>query len=318
MGSIGDSFERCVMKMVQVLAAAVVMTAAIGARGQETETVQGTVQQDGRMGVVRGGNVTWVPAESAEAKAATTSLTATGVAMMRSAAAGAERPAVVVTEKLPAKVRGEWEEDLAVMDKLVAEAIHSAGGAGSSQAMGIFVRPDQEHGPLYIEGSGVVVMGAVRWPLMGSAKAPGGGQPAAPASAWDAAKQQLSTGADAQTVEARLLAKREAEMRYMQGASAGATLRADRVTYQPAEMPAPFSEERVALLRKGIVAALLEAKHFRHLKPEEFVTVTVSGENDVGQAVRWTLRAQKADIDAAGAGSITVEQFAGKVKDVIQ
>jgi hypothetical protein len=313
------------MKMVRVMVAAAAMAAGVRVLGQDKVPVDATLERDGKVGIFQADTVTWVPAGSTEAKAAEAALAARRAAVAIPAGRGEERPAVLATGAMDKKVRGQWEEDLEVMGKLVGDAIRGTGEFRTQQAMGIFVRAEAGPEPVYVEGFGVIVMGSVNWPLAGeekpAAEPKGSG---AKVSAWDQAKQSLYAG---QNAEAQARAQKEKELLRQraeaQGGSEGKRVTATltisgKSSLEPLGPTAGFSKERVDLLKKGLVAALAEGTHFRQLAPEEVVMVTVSGRNEVGQAVRLTLKARKEDMDAVAAGKMTMEEFGAKTGGVVE
>jgi hypothetical protein len=199
-----------------------------------------------------------------------------------------EKPALVLTQPLDAKTRGEWEEDLEVMGKLVRDAVGKAGGA--PEAMGIPLTTARgQMSAMYLQGSGVLVMTSVNWPLAGGQKPAAAEVVEQPLSPWEQAKGEL------------------AGKPVNKGVAPGLVLTGME----------PFNGEKVAALQKQIVEVLVQGKHFRHLAADEWVTVTVVGPSEAGGQVRLTVKAQKSDMDAADDKAGT-EAFARKVKALLE
>jgi len=200
-----------------------------------------------------------------------------------------ETSALIVTQPLDEPTSEALKEDLGVMDKLLRDVIDRSGldGDDNPEVLGIklkFVtRPTFMAPPTYIEGTGAVFSASVNWPLAAS---PNGAPRAAGKqrdriSAWETARRELK----------------------------GAPKDPNMVDV---DVPA-FEEERLNRLVSSIVKVLPEAKNFRHLKENESVFVTVSGADESGSPRRLTLKASKADIDAAAGGTIDAEALRQRV-----
>lgn len=197
-----------------------------------------------------------------------------------------DAPVVISTRPAEAERQAELREDLKVMDKLVREESARA-GAGEPHAMSIKLTMVGREAPMYVEGAGAVFHADVNWPL-----APAGGaggtkddRPRDAASKWDRAKRELS----------------------------GRRLRVNVDGKTLTSPPLVFEQARLDVLREALLAVLPEATNIRHLAEDENVFITIQGSDDGGTPVRMTLKASKADIDAAAAGKITAEEFAQRV-----
>jgi hypothetical protein len=209
------------------------------------------------------------------------------------AAAAAESVAVVSTEPMDAATGDEWREDLVVMDKLLHDAFSSASTVAGMQRMvlGLAIKTSGNRvPPTYIEGAGVVFTTSASFPLVPDENA---------TTRPDRTRQQPS---------AWNRAKRELNGDGRSGVTwFGADAAAD---FTP---PVEFEQAKVDALVEAVVKALPEATNFRHLKDGEHVFVTVVGYGESGVPARLTLKAKKADIDAASRGTITPEEFKSRV-----
>jgi hypothetical protein len=203
----------------------------------------------------------------------------------------ADLPSLLTTEAIDAKVEEEWHEDLAVMDKLLRDAV--GGGQVFSNfdaAMGVKLKVLGGGGRgapgMYVEGAGVIVGTSVHWPLARAARAEPAdpNRPRDPDSPWDRAKRQLK-GAD------------------------------PRAHYDEMEMggtgpqPPAFDQKKLDDLIDDILYVLPQASNFRHLKDDESVFVTVAGTDDAGKPVRLTMKVKKSHINEAAAKKIDAETF---------
>ena len=191
----------------------------------------------------------------------------------------ADTPAIVTTEAIDETTQSEWKEDLNVMEKLLRDKLSQVSDGGS--AMGIKLMMLGRASPIYVEWCGAIFSASVNFPLApaGKGSATREARPRDQASAWERARREL-----------------KGENSPVQG--------------QP---PPAFEQAKVDELIDAIVKVLPEATNFRHLKPDEFVFVTVAGVDEDAQPVRLTLKAKKVDIDAAAGGKITAEEFAKRV-----
>jgi hypothetical protein len=196
----------------------------------------------------------------------------------------ADGPAIVSTAALDTAAQAELREDLVVMDKLIRDEVAAVADGDEPSALGIKLTLTGRAAPQYVEGAGAVFSLAVGFPLapVGAADAKAGDKPRDPASKWEQAKREL--GAMGQP-------KRK-----------GA----------PPE-PLVFEQAKLDQLQGALVKLLPEASNFRHLKENESVFITVTGIDEGGAPVRLTMRAGKADIDAAAAGKVTPGEFAQRV-----
>ncbi|MBM3832209.1 MAG: hypothetical protein FJ403_02810 [Verrucomicrobia bacterium] len=220
------------------------------------------------------------------------------------------------------------EEDLSVMSRIIAKTVKEKDDDAVT-AMGMKIRSLPASGAqnLYLDGYGALLLFNVRFPLVEPAEAPEKETAKdAPDSTWEQAKREL---------------------------------------YGPRELPASarvwtshqareeFDATKVTKLKESILKALKDGTNIRNLKPNEFITVVVSGPDygvtrRVSRIVRsgkddstpnlpainayalaspnrWavaapgggnsvmTLRAKKSDTDAFAKGSLTFDEFQKKV-----
>lgn len=243
---------------------------------------------------------------------------AMGPALKRAFGAGvaslAEAPLIISTKSLEPAVLAELREDLAVLGKLVNDALaDNRDEAGVHRAMGIVVNLLPGHGGndnLYIEGHGVILQTTVRFPLAPAKKEETTKPAEAPKnSAWDTARRELFGGANE-----------------------------EEILFMP-DRREEYDADRVESLQKSLVQSLANASNFRHLGQEETVTVVVRGgggprsqlfvfksQDGVGKgqssrngdsASTMTIRIRKSDADALAAGKITEEEFRQRAKVAI-
>lgn len=206
-----------------------------------------------------------------------------------------DSPVLLVTAPMDDKVRGEWKEDLAIMNKLLENAVQNAGDNGVSQAMGIQLQTTGKIAPIYMEDCGLIFRMSVNIPLAASGKFPTtkSTAPTSKPSAWELTKRQLSgrneyiAYSDWQTLD-------------LQGRALGAS--------RPA-----FDQDKVDALIATLIAQLPEATHFRHLGAGEWIFVSISGSDDAGNPKRLTLKVNKSDIDDAASGKIKPDDFKRRV-----
>jgi hypothetical protein len=215
-----------------------------------------------------------------------------------SSAAAAESPvAVVSTEPMDAATGDEWREDLVVMDKLLRDAVSGASSVAEMQrvVLGLAIKQSASRvAPTYVEGAGVVFTTGAAFPLAPDANATSRpDRPRQPPSAWERAKREINGDP-----------------------RPGARWGSDDFGGEMGVEDTPrveFEQAKVDALVDSIVKVLPEATNFRHLKGGEHVFVSVVGYGESGAPARLTLKAKKADIDAASRGAITPEEFKSRV-----
>jgi len=217
-------------------------------------------------------------------------------------------PLVVATSPLETAALAEVHEDLAVMAKLVDDAISSDRRDRSLdyyRAMGIVVDPlpcGSASANLYIEGYGAIVQTSVQFPLAPPKQeetAKPGEKPKS--SAWESARRELFGGIDDDTAEAIFLPEHREE----------------------------YSAERVEAMKQNILKALAHASNFRGLKSDESVTVVVRrrvpgsqflllkdsyvsvkpADSPEDAKATMTIRITKSDADALAAGKMDEDEF---------
>lgn len=200
---------------------------------------------------------------------------------------GPDAPVIITTQETDATAAAEWKEDLQVMDKLLRDEVARAGG-DDPRAMGIRLTFIGRSAPLYVEGGGVVFSTAVNFPLapVGAGSGKKDDRPRDPASKWEQAKREIS----GYPMPPRL-----------------------RVDGDETTAPMVFEQAKLDQLVTALAKAMTEAANMRHLKENEAVFVTVQGSDEGGAPVRLTLRAAKADVDAAAGGKLSPEEFAKRV-----
>lgn len=222
-----------------------------------------------------------------------------------------EAPLIVSTTPLEPAALTELREDLAVLGKLVNDALaDNRDEARMHRAMGIVVNWLPNPGgndSLYIEDHGVILQTAVRFPLAAPRKA----EDSKPAealknSAWETARRELFGG-----------------------------VTEEEVIFVP-DRQEEYDSERVETLKKNLLKALANTSNFRRLDKDETVTVVVrgggsaraqffvfksqdgpgkkQGSGNSDSASTMTLRIKKSDADALAAGQINEEEFRQRAK----
>jgi hypothetical protein len=162
---------------------------------------------------------------------------------------GAVKPLMVRTSDPDSKAQAALEEDLAVMAHILGKTVdESAGGqANTTKALGIDVFFTPGSSPLrslYLDNYGAVFFLSVGFPLIAPQEKRVEEKPATD-SDWEDARQELY----GQRLQAAI----------------------------PGEPAEDFSQEKVDKLREKLLESLKNATNIRGLKPDEFVTLWVSG-----------------------------------------
>lgn len=215
---------------------------------------------------------------------------------------------LVRTSSPDAKSQAALEEDLAVMAHLLMKAIEELPGGQTRavNALGIEVTEWSRPGPLrslYLDNYGALFFLNVGFPLVAPEEKQPEEKPGAD-SAWEDARQELYG------------------------------LRPQAIAGEPAQ---DYSPEKVEKLKQTLLESLKNATNIRDLKPDEFVTLCVSGgvtgsptrrvfKNNppgtlggnlevleqpaqVSRRTVLTIRASKGDIDAYAKGGLSAEEF---------
>lgn len=223
---------------------------------------------------------------------------------------------VQVSEPDPVAM-SELEEDLSVMALILRKATGSSAGDEKRMALGIEVDSSvfgSSSGArnIYVEGHGAMFLLAVPFPLIAPPEKPGPAKvKVKPDSDWAEAREELYK-AERSRLEIQL---------ERIGAGNG----------KPGG--AEYDAAKVEELTLDILRALKNATHLRGLKPEEFVTVVVQGEESI-RGDKWTaqnkggkviargdsrrgetvmtIRAKRADIESFDADKIDLAAFRKK------
>jgi hypothetical protein len=235
----------------------------------------------------------------------------TGKSILTRPSAG-PRALVIRTGDADTKGQSTLEEDLAVMSHLLDKALEDVPGAqgNGNRVMGIDVFFSPGSSPvrsLYLDNYGAVFFVKVHFPLL----LPGekhSEEKINPDSAWEEARQEL----------------------YGQRQGNG-----------PGEPPEEFSQEKVDKLKETLIETLKNGSNIRGLKPDDWVTICVSGGSSSGGRRRvktsptgavggnitvmtasegagsrsfLTLRARKSDIDRFSKGQLNPADFQKQCK----
>lgn len=222
----------------------------------------------------------------------------------------------------------EWEEDLTVMTRLLEEALQRAADEDLTDVpiklaipITTLVTGNRSVRPLYLEGFGVVFMVKVNFPVV------------PPTKVEDEKEKPERSESDWEKVRRELYGRRQQS--WMGG---------------NVESGADYDSDQVDTLKKELIESLKNAANFRHLKPDEYVSITVFGspnsgvkvklskprkKGDAGEALAkeidrtvrdqftrgrvsrpgtvLTLRVKKSDIDAFSKGAINYDAFEHKI-----
>ena len=223
---------------------------------------------------------------------------------------------VQVSEPDPVAM-SELEEDLSVMALILRKATGSSAGDEKRMALGIEVDSSvfgSSSGArnIYVEGHGAMFLLAVPFPLIAPPEKPGPAKvKVKPDSDWAEAREELYK-AERSRLEIQL---------ERIGAGNG----------KPGG--AEYDAAKVEELTLDILRALKNATHLRGLKPEEFVTVVIQGEESI-RGEKWsaqnkggktggkgesrrgetvmTIRVKRADIDGFDSGKLDLAAFRKK------
>lgn len=257
------------------------------------------------------------------------------------------QPQLLLLTEMSPQAMTDWSEDLRVMGRLVNYTITRVSDGEGRRAMGIRIRALETSPATYIEGFGVVLMADTTIPLAAGAKPTTEETDAAPADAWESARRELhdnTSPTDALATSRAIselflqLAKKQGELRIAKATgNASATNQAD-LERQMADLNREVAEiqQRVnnstlpvlprtmafdAAKRDALITALTEtlcqATHFRHLRSEEGVLLTVSGTDDAGKPMRLNLRVLKTDLDQFGDNEATKDELVRHITHLV-
>lgn len=239
------------------------------------------------------------------------------------------RTLIVTAEETSESKLAELREDLAVFSRILGKAAGEERRRGRDMALGIVVstfptlrRPEA----LYLEGYGAVLLLSVPFPLAAPTAEKDEPTPNPPAdSLWERTRRELFGGQPG-------------------GPPPPDPFRGEfweRLV--PDAKAAPYDASRVEKLRRDLTEALQHGTHLRHVKPEEYLVVAVTGtgaaprrevrvERRLGRAgatetrreqvvsstatpgaETLVLRVKKAEADALAAGRISLEEFCQRV-----
>lgn len=236
------------------------------------------------------------------------------------------RTLVLPGEAISTDDREHLTEDLNVMHRILTKAL---GKRRDGDAFRIALdRPDAaDIDAMYLDGYGALFLLGVPFPLMEVEKAkpdanPEGGKD----TVWEETRKTVRSAGGA-------------ELELGEGGVGQLAIQDSRNFWADAE---PFDKDRVEALKQKLVSSLKHATNIRALRPEDWVTVVVTGargpattvrkayvggggakelfvfqdgdggSGEAGRA-RLTLRVRKSDIDALAQGKLTLESFPVKI-----
>src|SRR5262249_3003063 len=169
----------------------------------------------------------------------------------------------------------EWEEDLYVMTHIIEQALQRAGDDEPDVKLNLplLVTASRSVRPLYLEGFGAVFMIKVNFPLLPPSK--------------NEDEHAKRNDTDWQR------AKDEVYGRAVAGSN---------------EPGGEYDEDQVNELKKELLHALKNATNIRHLKPEEYVSVTVFGSPNTPPLTKLK-KGKKAKADPGDAVAKDVERM---------
>jgi len=196
------------------------------------------------------------PGGTVDVKKRTSSLVGStgGTYYRATSAADSIPPLVIQFSSTNQTVVQDWEEDLTVMTRLLEESLQRAADEDLSDfKLGIqmIVTANRSVRPLYLEGFGALFMVKVNFPVM-------------PPSKVEEEKRER-TESEWEKVRQELYGRRQASWM-------GGTV----------EAGVDYDSEQVDTLKKEMIESLKNASNFRHLKPDEFVSITVFGSANSG------------------------------------
>jgi hypothetical protein len=183
----------------------------------------------------------------------------------------------------------EWEEDLTVMTRLLEESLQRAADEDLSDfktAMGITITRTTTRSvrPLYLEGFGALFMVKVNFPVVPPTKQDEE-RPEKTESEWEKARQEL-------------FGRRQAS--WLGG---------------NVEAGVDYDAEQVDTLKKELIESLKNASNFRHLQPQEYVSITVYGSANSGAKATKTSKKKKGPDAAAENLAKTKEEIDRVLRD---
>jgi len=189
----------------------------------------------------------------------------TGGTLYRASAADSIPPLVIQFSSTNQTAVQEWEEDLAVMTRLLEESVQRAANedlADIKMGIQMLVTASRSVRPLYLEGFGALFMVKVNFPVMAPTKVDEE-KTERTETEWEKARQEL-------------YGRRQASWM-------GGTV----------EAGVDYDAEQVDTLKKELIESLKNATNFRHLKPEEYVSITVFGSPNSGSKAKTTSKRKK-------------------------
>jgi len=213
----------------------------------------------------------------------------------------------------------QTEEDLNVMARILEKAANV--GDDQGKAMGITIQNSifgNTANPrnMYLEDYGAIFIMNVPYPLVPTDSGrPAEKEDTSASSEWDEARQELYAGS-----------------------STGFSVDVSKLIIPHLAPVQPYDEGKVEQLKSDLLSALKNAVHIRKLKPDEQVTVVVTGGGSAGghrvisrsgsrgrsavavsqssgpaQQSRMIIRAKRADIENFQKGKLDLDQFRKKV-----
>ena len=211
------------------------------------------------------------------------------IAHMLTREGGRSKSLLIESSAVDRKEMTDMEEDLAVMTRILEKAVAREGTKKSTaKAMGIYINTDvfgsQPVQNIYLDGYGALFLMNVKFPLVAPPqKKEETKEEPATNSTWDEAKRELYGHQDTDFFPK---------------------------TWQAFSQRAEeYDADKVEKLKDAVVEALKNASNIRHLKPDEFVTVTISGPSNVS-GVR-SVRSSRLGSTGAGSSAGGSVNFAG-------
>ena len=230
---------------------------------------------------------------------------------------------VIRSSKMEEKTASSLDEDLNIMARVLDKSVNPRGEDSSARkAMGINVLTLQEGKPariIYLEGYGALFLLNVSMPLM-----------APPAKPEEDAKAKESASSTWEEARGEIYGREDAD--------AGSDAKWSQFGKSRTR---GYDAKKVEALKDSLVEALKNATHIRNLKPEDWITVAVTGSSGAGRQAKLmlrrptgsqfedrleamkaggdapgettlTLRVKKSDVDAFAKGTLNADEFRKK------
>ncbi len=201
------------------------------------------------------------------------------------------KPLIIRSGKIDSDSHADIEEDLTVMSRILNKVASERGGREEHEwAMGIALsslgsarRPQS----IFLEGYGAMFLLNVKFPLV-----------APPKKEVEEKKQAETSDSEWEQTKEELYGDRKVRRR---GPMVQPFFGTEGFAAQPFHGPKmEYRSERVAELKKNILEALKNASNIRNVKPDESITVAVTGPDNASNIQTWRLNRNDDEGPTAG------------------